>query len=165
VTDHTSPHAPSPIIRAAEPAEAETIVTLIHRAFAQYRDRLVPASAALRETRESITALMARGRVLLAKVDGMAVGCVAVEDKDGCIYIGRLAVEPSARGRKLGLALMDAAETEARLMGGNRLRLDCRLSLAENRAFFGALGFVEGAHRCHAGFAEPTYVELEKSLI
>ena len=165
MTDHISPHAPSPIIRTAGPAEAETIVALIHRAFAQYRDRLVPASAALKETRESIAALMARGRVLLAKVDGMAVGCVAVEDKGDCIYVGRLAVEPSARGRKLGLALMDAAETEARLMGGKRLRLDCRLSLAENRAFFGALGFVEGAHRCHAGFAEPTYVELEKILI
>lgn len=141
------------------------IVTLIHRAFAQYRDRLVPASAALNETRESIATLMTRGRVLLAKVNGMAVGCVAVEDKGDCVYIGRLAVEPAARGRKLGLALMDAAETEARLMGGTRLRLDCRLSLTENRAFFGALGFVEGAHRCHAGFAQPTYVELEKILI
>lgn len=165
MTDHTSLHSPSPIIRAAEPAEAEMIVTLIRRAFAQYRDRLVPASAALNETRESIAALMARGRVLLARVDGMAVGCVAVEDKGDCVYIGRLAVEPAARGRKLGLALMDAAETEARLMGGTRLRLDCRLSLTENRAFFGALGFVEGAHRCHAGFAQPTYVELEKILI
>lgn len=141
------------------------IVTLIQRAFAQYRDRLVPASAALLETRESIAALMARGRVLLAKVNGMAVGCVALEDKGDHVYVGRLAVEPSARGRKLGLALMDAAETEARLMGGQRLRVDCRLSLTENRSFFGALGFVEGAHRCHAGFAEPTYVELEKILI
>lgn len=165
MTDHTSLHSPSPIIRAAEPAEADIIVSLIHRAFAQYRDRLVPPSAALSETRDSITALMARGRVLLAKVNGMAVGCVAVEDKGDCIYVGRLAVEPSARGRKLGLALMDAAETEARLMGGKRLRLDCRLSLTENRAFFGVLGFAEGAHRCHAGFTEPTYVELEKILV
>jgi N-acetylglutamate synthase-like GNAT family acetyltransferase len=165
VTDHISPLSPSPIIRVAEPAEAEAIVTLIHRAFAQYRDRLVPASAALSETRDTIAALMTRGRVLLAKVNGMAVGCVAVEGKGDCVYVGRLAVEPSARGRKLGLALMDAAETEARLMGGQRLRVDCRLALTENRSFFGALGFVEGAHRCHAGFAEPTYVELEKILI
>lgn len=165
MTDHTSLQSPSPIIRAAEPVEAETIVMLIHRAFAQYRDRLAPPSAALADTRDSIAALMTRGRILLAKVNGMAVGCVAVEDKGDCVCVGRLAVEPSARGRKLGLALMDAAETEARLMGGKRLRLDCRLALTENRAFFGALGFVEGAHRCHAGFAEPTYVELEKILI
>jgi N-acetylglutamate synthase-like GNAT family acetyltransferase len=141
------------------------VVMLIHRAFAQYRDQLAPASGALAETAESIAALMRRGRVLLARVDGMAVGCVAVEDKGDCVYVGRLAVEPSARGRRLGLALMDAAETEARLMGGRRLRLDCRLSLAQNRAFFRALGFVEGAQRSHAGFAEPTYVELEKILI
>lgn len=140
-------------------------MTLLHRAFAQYRDRLVPASGALSETQESIAALMERGRVLLAKVNDRAVGCVAVEDRGDCVYVGRLAVEPAARGRKLGLALMDAAETEARLMGGKRLRLDCRLALVENRAFFGALGFLEGRHLCHAGFAEPTYVELEKILI
>ncbi len=165
MTDHTTPLAPSPIIRAAEPAEADTVVTLLQRAFAQYRDRLLPASGALSETQESIAALMTRGRVLLAKVDGLPVGCVAVEDRGDCIYVGRLAVEPSARGRKLGLALMDAAETEARLMGGQRLRLDCRLALPENRAFFGALGFIEGGHRCHAGYTEPTYVELEKILV
>lgn len=141
------------------------IVTLIHRAFAQYRDRLVPASAALVETTDSIAAVMARGRVLLAKIDGIALGCVAVEDRGDHIYLGRLAVEPAARGRKLGLALMDAAETEARLLGGRRLRLDCRLCLAQNRAFFHVLGFTEGAHRCHAGFTEPTYVELEKILV
>ena len=97
MTDHISPLSPSPIIRVAEPAEAEAIVTLIHRAFAQYRDRLVPASAALSETRATIAALMTRGRVLLAKVNGMTVGCVAVEDKGDCVYVGRLAVEPSAR--------------------------------------------------------------------
>lgn len=165
MTDHTGPHPPSPLIRAAVPAEAETIVALIHRAFAQYRDRLVPPSAALSESAETIARMMMRGRVLLAKVEGIAVGCVAVEDKGDFAYVGRLAVEPSARGRKIGLALMDAAETEARLMGATRLRVDCRLCLTENRAFFRALGFVEGDHRCHAGFAEPTYVELEKILV
>lgn len=165
MTDHTGLHAPSPLIRAAEPSETETIVALIQRAFAQYRDRLEPPSAALAESSETIAGLMRRGKVLLAKVDGIAVGCVAVEDRGEYAYVGRLAVEPSARGRKLGLALMDAAETEARLMGAKRLRADCRLGLAENRAFFRALGYVEGAHRCHAGFAEPTYVELEKTLI
>ena len=165
MTDHTGPLSPSPLIRPAEPADAETVVALIHRAFAQYRDQLAPPSGALAESAQTITSLMQRGKVLLAKVEGIAVGCVAVEDRGEYAYVGRLAVEPSARGRKLGLALMDAAETEARLMGAQRLRADCRLSLAENRAFFQALGFVEGAHRCHAGFASPTYVELEKVLV
>lgn len=138
---------------------------LIHRAFAQYRDNLTPPSAALAETPESIAVLMARGCVLLAQVDDLAVGCVAVEDKGDFVYVGRLAVEPAARGRRLGMALMDAAESEARMKGARRLRLDCRLSLAQNRAFFRALGFVEGAERCHPGFTSPTYVEMEKILI
>jgi hypothetical protein len=59
------------------------------------------------------------------------------------------------------------AETEslARQMGVGRLRVDVRLALTGNRAFFRALGFVEGSHLCHSGFATPTYVELEKTLI
>jgi hypothetical protein len=58
-----------------------------------------------------------------------------------------------------------AAEAEARRMGLDRLRVDVRLKLRDNRAFFRALGFVEGAERCHPGFRLPTYIELEKTLI
>jgi hypothetical protein len=50
-------------------------------------------------------------------------------------------------------------------MSTDRLRVDVRLKLRDNRAFFRALGFVEGAERCHPGFSTPTYVELEKTLI
>jgi GNAT superfamily N-acetyltransferase len=76
-----------------------------------------------------------------------------------------LAVEPSERRAGLGRALMDEAEKVARGLGFHRLRLETRLVLVENRAFFRALGFVEGAQRSHPGFTHPTYVELEKSLI
>ena len=93
------------------------------------------------------------------------VGCVAVQRKPDCVYAGRLAVEAAARGAGIGRSLMAAAERQARDMGGRALRVDVRLALTENRAFFQALGFVEGAHRCHPGFDRPTYVELEKILL
>ena len=69
------------------------------------------------------------------------------------------------RGIGVGRALVAATEKVARQMGAARLRVDVRLKLRDNRAFFKALGFAQGAQRCHPGFTSPTYVELEKILI
>ena len=153
------------LIRAARPDEAEAIVALIQRAFGQYRGKLRPESGALQETPETIRAVMKTGTILLAERAGRILGCVSVRRKDDCAYAGRLAVEPMERGIGVGRALLAAAEALARQMGLGRLRVDVRLKLRDNRAFFRALGFVEGAERCHPGFSKPTYVELEKTLI
>jgi N-acetylglutamate synthase-like GNAT family acetyltransferase len=97
--------------------------------------------------------------------NGRILGCVSVQRKGECAYAGRLAVEPMEQGIGVGRALLAAAEALARQMGSDRLRVDVRLKLRDNRAFFRALGFVEGAERCHPGFRSPTYIELEKTLI
>lgn len=153
------------LIRAAQPSEAEAIVALIQRAFGQYRGQLRPESSALRETPETIRAAIKTDAVLLAERDGRVLGCISVRRKDGHAYAGRLAVEPMERGAGVGRALVAAAEVQAHHLGSDRLRMDVRLKLTDNRAFFRALGFVEGAQRCHPGFRDPTYVEMEKSLI
>jgi N-acetylglutamate synthase-like GNAT family acetyltransferase len=153
------------LIRAARPDEADAIVALIQRAFGEYRGKLRPESGALQETPETIRAVMKTGTILLAERAGRILGCVSVRRKDDCAYAGRLAVEPMERGIGIGRALLAAAEALARHTGRDRLRVDVRLKLRDNRAFFRALGFKEGAERCHPGFSKPTYVEMEKILI
>jgi N-acetylglutamate synthase-like GNAT family acetyltransferase len=153
------------LIRAARPDEAEAIVALIQRAFGEYRGKLRPDPSALLETPETIRAAMKTSTILLAERAGRILGCVSVRRKDDCAYAGRLAVEPMERGIGVGRALMAAAEALAPQLGSDRLRVDVRLKLRDNRAFFRALGFIEGAERCHPGFRSPTYVELEKILI
>jgi GNAT superfamily N-acetyltransferase len=153
------------LIRAARPEEAEAIVALIQRAFGEYRGKLRPESGALLETPDTIRAAMETGTILLAERADRILGCVSVRRKDDCAYAGRLAVEPMERGIGVGRALLAAAETLTRQIGSNRLRVDVRLKLRDNRAFFRALGFIEGAERCHPGFSSPTYVEMEKTLI
>ncbi len=153
------------LIRSARPDEAKAIVALLQRAFGQYRGKLRPESGALQETPETIRAVMKAGTILLAERAGRILGCVSVRRKDDCAYAGRLAVEPMEQGMGVGRALLAAAEALARQMGTDRLRVDVRLKLRDNRAFFRALGFVEGAERCHPGFGKPTYMELEKILI
>lgn len=153
------------LIRAARPDEAEAVVALLQRAFGEYRGKLRPESSALLETADTIRAAMKTGTILLAEREGRILGCVSVRRKDDSAYVGRLAVEPMERRIGVARALMTQAEAMARQMGADRLRVDVRLKLRDNRAFFRARGFVEGAERCHPGFTSPTYVEMEKILI
>lgn len=153
------------LIRPGRAEEADAIVALIHRAFGQYRGKLRPESSALLESADSIRTAMQTGTVLLAVRGERILGCISVQRKADFAYAGRLAVEPMERGVGVGRALMAQAEAVARQMGAGRLRVDVRLKLRDNLAFFRALGFVDGAQRCHPGFGHPTYVELEKILI
>ena len=60
---------------------------------------------------------------------------------------------------------MSEAERLAHSLGSPCLGVETLLAFVENRAFFRALGFMEGFHPSHPGFAYPTYVELEKTLV
>jgi predicted N-acetyltransferase YhbS len=153
------------VIRAAQPHEAEAIVTLLQRAFGQYRGKLRPESGALRETADSLRDAMSSGTILLAVRGDRILGCVSVQRRPDHAYAGRLAVEPMERGAGLGRALLARAEILARELGAQRLRVDVRLKLHDSRAFFRAQGFREGTQRSHPGFSRPTYVELEKTLV
>jgi predicted N-acetyltransferase YhbS len=146
-------------------AEIAAVVALIRGAFADYLDRLDPPPSAVRETVESITALLGREFGLVAEVDGAVVGCLFLQRREGGdIYVGRVAVASEHRRGGVGRALMAAAEAEARRLGGARLTLGVRLALDGNRRFFASLSFVEGALHAHPGYDRPTWVEMIKSL-
>ena len=83
--------------------------------------------------------------------------------KDG-LYLGRLAVAPAWRGRGIARALVAAAEMAARRTGLPRVHLSTRLVLLDNRRLFAACGFVETTRDAHPGYAEPTFVNMEKRL-
>ena len=46
-----------------------------------------------------------------------------------------------------------------------RLHLSVRLALTGNRRFFAESGFRETVMHSHPGFTEPTFVDMEKSLV
>lgn len=152
-------------IGPAQLEDAGAIAALIQRAFAQYRGKLRPEASALRESAASIQSTLETESILVARRAGRIIGCVSVQRRTDLAYVRRLAVEPRARGAGIGRALMEEAEKLARGLGFSRLGAETRLALTENRAFFRALGFVEGAQRSHPGFTHPTYVEMEKILI
>ena len=145
--------------------EIAAVVALIRGAFAEHLDRLDPPPSAVKETAESITALLERETGLVAETGGVVVGCLFLQRRDGGdIYLGRVAVARQHRRGGVGRALIAAAEAEARRLGARRLTLGVRLALDGNRRFFASLGFAEGALHAHPGYDKPTWVEMTKTI-
>jgi putative acetyltransferase len=85
-----------------------------------------------------------RGRLLVARGDGSAAGCVGLRPFDEEIAeLKRLYVREAFRGRGFARALVAAVISAARDEGYRRLRLDTHESMAAARALYGSFGFRE----------------------
>ena len=84
------------------------------------------------------------GQLLLATVDGVPAGCVALReiDADAC-EMKRMYVYPEYHGRGVGRALGEAVIDAARIAGYRMMRLDTSIRQAEARALYQRLGFRE----------------------
>jgi GNAT superfamily N-acetyltransferase len=152
------------LLREATEAEAATVAALIRAAFEEYRGQLDPPSGAHNETAETVREKMKTARAVLALVGETAVGCVLYEVGSDFVYFSRLAVLPEHRHRGLGRALMDYVEARCWEWKRPRLTLGVRVALAEQRATYERLGFRPVETRTHEGYAEPTYLMMEKEI-
>ncbi|MEJ3658876.1 GNAT family N-acetyltransferase [Actinomycetes bacterium KLBMP 9759] len=160
VGENVSPH-----VRLAVPGDSARIADAIRAAFAEYSGILVPESAALRETSESISSELRGGSAaLVAEQNGLVLGCVMIQTIGSDLYLGRLAVRPSARRQGIGRVLVEAVEELARRRRHEGVRLGVRVQLASNRHFFSELGYREVARTAHAGFDHPTSITMRKAL-
>ena len=157
------------MIRPLVPADARQAVAVIHAAFGAQSVATDPPSSALRETEGTVAAHIATHGGLCA-MTGEAPTCQALAgvvlwaEREGGLYLGRLAVLPALRGAGLGRALVAQAEAEAVRRGLPRVHLSTRLKLLDNRRFFAACGYRETGQHAHAGYAAPTSVTMEKLL-
>ncbi|HEY1944002.1 MAG TPA: GNAT family N-acetyltransferase [Roseiarcus sp.] len=155
---------PTPILRRLAPADAEAAAAVIRTAFAAQTLATDPPSSALRETATSVRAHLAEHGGAGAEGEAGLVGLVLWAERDGGLYLGRLAVLPRWRGHGLARALIAEAEAEARRRALPRLHLRVRLALDDNRRLFTALGFQSIDEGAHPGYAEPTFAMMEKAL-
>ena len=104
------------------------------------------------------------GRLLLAKRQGVAVGCVALRrlDESTC-ELKRMFVLARLRGLGLGRRLVDAALAAARAKGYRTVRLDTVPGMAAAIALYRSLGFVEIAPYCHNPQPGALFMELDLS--
>jgi putative acetyltransferase len=82
------------------------------------------------------------GRLLLAKNDGVAVGCIALRKIDASrSEMKRLFVRPTARGLGVGRALITKIIDDARTIGYAEIVLDTLPTMTEAQNLYSAFGF------------------------
>ena len=86
-----------------------------------------------------------KGSLLLAEIDGKAVGCVAVRALHATKFceMKRLYVQDCARGTGAGRALAEGAVAEARRMHYDAMRLDTLSTMQAALSLYRSLGFKE----------------------
>jgi ribosomal protein S18 acetylase RimI-like enzyme len=151
-------------LRQAAAQDIPALVTVIHAGFEEYRGRLDPPSGAHDESEETVRQKLTVAHAVLASVNRQVVGCTFYELKNDYVYLGRLAVLPAHRRQGIARQLVAWVETQTRSIGYARVRLSVRVALTGNRAYFERLGYHVLDYGSHAGYAGPTYVNLEKDI-
>ncbi|UCG53185.1 MAG: GNAT family N-acetyltransferase [Candidatus Latescibacterota bacterium] len=101
------------------------------------------------------------GSLLLALIDDLAVGCVALRSlSDDTCEMKRLYVKPRFRGLRLGRRLAKAIIDEARRIGYARMRLDAIRSMKAAVELYTTLGFKEIPPYRHNPIEGAVFLEL-----
>ncbi len=142
----------------------DALLDLILASFAYMNGRIDPPSSALALTSETLKAKAFSEIAYAALDDKHLVGCIFCRPEAESLYVGKLAVLPTAQGKGIGRRLLALAETKARELGLKTLRLETRIELTDNHATFAAWGFRKTAENRHAGFDRTTSIEMRKAI-
>lgn len=129
-------------IRAARAADEAALLALDVRAWSSANSPAPPPERFFSERRTPADALV-------AELDGTAVGyatlhnAVPLESHAHVLEINGVAVDPSASGRGVGRALVEAAVAEARARGARKVSLRVLGPNAVARRLYARCGFVE----------------------
>jgi ribosomal protein S18 acetylase RimI-like enzyme len=85
--------------------------------------------------------------------DGAVEGVIVLRVTDEGFLVDNVAVHPSRRGKGLGRALLDHAESEARRAGFDAVYLYTHERMTENLALYSRIGYVEYERRSQGEFS------------
>lgn len=151
-------------LREAKEKEAAEILHVMQVAFLEYKGKLDPPSGVHHETIESIKQKSQTGNFVLAEINDEIAGCVFYEKKASYVELGRLSVIPQHRKQGIGRMLIDHVEQKARQNQIPNVRLGVRMVLVNLRRYYEGLGYKSFSLETHKGYAEPTYVLMEKAV-
>lgn len=122
--------------------------------------RIDPPSSMHRLRLEDVARQAREGEVWVIE-DSFLVACVFLTPRSQVLYLGKLAVASSHRGRGLARRLVAQAAHRARALGLATVELETRIELRENHAAFARLGFVKTAETAHPGYTRPTSMTMQ----
>jgi len=140
------------------------LVNLVLDAFAYMDGRIDPPSSLTKMGLEEFKAKAEKEALIVAYEGQTLIGCAFADLREDCVYVGKVAVAKSARGRGVARMLFAAADELARTHGKQALELQTRVELVENHAGFGALGFINVAETAHPGYSRPTSITMRRAV-
>lgn len=140
------------------------LVDLIRDSFAYMDTRIDPPSSLKKMGIEEFKAKAVEETLIVAEEDRKIVGCAFAALREDCVYVGKVAVAHSARGKGVARAMLAAAEALARRHGRHFLELQTRVELVENHTTFAALGFKKFAESAHPGYNRPTSITMRRQV-
>lgn len=126
-------------LREAGPADADSIASLVNRAFlaeSWFKSTDRTNAAQVRE-------LMSKGVFLLLEEETRLLACVYLEPRGDRVYLGMLSVEQDVQGRGIGRRMMQEAEDFARCQGHVAIDLRIVHVRQELPPYYRKLGYVE----------------------
>ncbi|MBT9384742.1 GNAT family N-acetyltransferase [Pseudooceanicola sp. CBS1P-1] len=137
------------------------VLDLLRRAFAGMEGRIDPPSSLARMQSEDLARAAETAELWILPGP---LACMILTPRPDHLYLGKLAVDASARGRGLARWMIAHAATRAAALDLPALRLQTRIELTENHATFTRLGFTEIARTAHPGYDRPTSLTFERRI-
>jgi GNAT superfamily N-acetyltransferase len=127
------------VIRRARREDIAPIKALVDAAYRHYVPRIGLRPLPMDDDYDG---RVVRGEAYVAGDDEVE-GVMVLVAHDEYLLIDNVAVDPRHQGRGLGKALMSFAESQARAIGREEVRLYTNVKMVENRAFYARLGYEE----------------------
>ena len=136
--------------RAATTADVSEMAALVNTAYGHYVERI---GMLPRPMTDDYAKVIANQQVTIAENHGTIVGLIVLTVDDEGFFIDNVAVDPSYRGRGLGRALLELAESQARRAGFDSIYLYTHEKMTENLAIYSSIGYVEYDRRSRGEFS------------
>jgi putative acetyltransferase len=151
-------------IRLATPTDAEAIASVLSKSFVEYQLLYTPAGfAATVPTPDQIKDRLNEGPVWVALENGVVIGTVSAVLKDERLYIRGMAVDPSARGKRIGRQMLDCAQEFAIHNKCQQLFLSTTPFLSRAIKLYEHYGFYRNQAGPDSLFGTPLFT-MEKTL-
>ena len=138
------------MLRTARPGDRAAVEAIVEAAYSVYSARIGrPPGPML----DDYSRLIEAGVVsVLEEPGGALTAIIVLVPKADHLLLDNIAVRPDRQGRGLGRRLIAFAESEARRLGHDELRLYTHVRMTENIALYTRLGFVEWGRGREAGY-------------
>jgi GNAT superfamily N-acetyltransferase len=136
--------------RSAIGADVAKVTALVNAAYGDYVERIgvVP-----RPMTDDYAEVIKNYQVTVAESQETIVGVIVLTTNDEGFLIDNVAVDPSHRGKGLGKALLEFAESEARRAGFDSIYLYTHEKMTENLTLYSRIGYVEYDRRSQGEFS------------